>query len=392
MDKEFESIIKAVKNIKLTESEKALMRTNLLDKVSPVQNLTHDNIVKSNTSRIYYYYQNIKKYNFMNNKSKFVPAFIVILIIIITGGTSAFAERAVPGDLLYGIKTSVNEPVAGIFALTKEEKTEWRERLVERRLKEAQKLVARNNFDESKRVILETKIKSQIDEFNTSANELALEKDKSRNSSDLNIRLQASLRAYQDVLKNLSEQSNTNTETKNETDKLVSTLEESKNKEMDGQAKFDLNLGVNEGDSSATSTTPDSASALGKQTAAENLLNLIKLSYQKEKLKLSTNIQTQIDSKLALAETSLQEGKTFMTSSDYANAINRFQLVITDVNSIKLLMLSNVIKGEIEDDMGVDNGGDIEDDNLLENENHQTTPGIESPRSSSDNSDFHVED
>lgn len=242
------------------------------------------------------------------------------------------------------MKTLVNEPVAGIFALTKEEKTEWKERLVERRLGEAQKLVSKGNLSEKTRIGLENQIKNKIDEFNINVNELALQKNESTDSSDLNIRLQASLKAYQNVLENLSGETSVGVDTKQETEKLLATLEVYKNKVKDNHKNLELNVGVD-------------------SNAAENLLNSTKLTYQKEKINLSINIQNQIDAKLALAETTLQEGKVFITSSNYTNATDKFQTTINAVNKVKLLMLSNVMKGDIENEMGTkENSNDIEDD------------------------------
>jgi hypothetical protein len=387
MNNEFELITKTIKNIKLTESEKSIMLTNISENASPSYEENQD-VTNPTTSRLYYYYQNIKSNYFMINKNKFIPAFVIILIVVLTGGTSAFAEKAVPGDLLYGVKVSINEPAAGIFSsFSTEEKTEWKERLVERRLEEAQKLVSKNDFKETTRIELENQIKGQIDEFTINVNELALEKDKSTNSSDLNIRLQASLSAYKNILKKLSEDTDTNSDTKQETKKLLASLGEYKDKVNSDHNNLELNVGINSEDNSrisknkedkdnskletstsvsttaAISVIADSASTLAKQNAAENLLNSTKLSYQKEKINLSANVQSQVDSKLAGAETAFQEGKTLYTSSNYTEATSKFQLTINEVNGAKLLMLSNIIKGDIEDDMGIDDD-DIEDDDI----------------------------
>lgn len=376
MDKEFESTIKKVRNIKLRDSEKSEMRAFLLQSLALAQTKQNQNVIKTKTNRLYYYYQYIKNYYFMINKNKFVPTLIIALIIALTGGTVAFAEKAVPGDLLYGIKTSVTEPVAGIFALTKEEKTEWQERLVERRLEEAQKLASKGNLSETTRVSLETEIKNKIDEFNVNAKELALQKNQDINSSDLNIRLQASLKAYQNVLGNLSNETNIDAGTKQETDKLLSALAEYNDKVKNDHVSLESNVGVNSENGTAESTTPSDNSALGKQNAAVSILNSTKLAYQREKVNLSANIQSQIDNKFALAETALEAGKAFMTTSDYTNATAKFQSAISSTNEAKLLMLSNVIKGDIEDNMGIENdSGDVE-------ENDQPATHIEENKNS----------
>jgi hypothetical protein len=399
MDKEFESIIKKVREIKLKDDERSTMRAFLFKNLTSSKTEQDQNVTKLKTNRLYYYYQFIKNYYFMINKNKFVPTLIIALVIAATGGTAAFAEKAVPGDLLYAIKTSVNEPVAGIFTLTKEEKTEWQERLVERRLEEAQKLASKGDLNETTRISLETEIKSKINEFNINVNELALQKNQDITSSDLNIRLQASLKAYQNVLENLSKKTDIDENTKQETEKLLAALIEYNGKVKDDHKNLESNVGVDSENSVTTSTTPSDNSALGKQNAAANILNSTKLAYQREKVNLSVNIQSQIDTKLALAETALEEGNIAMTSSDFVKATEKFQLVISSANEAKLLMLSNVIKGDIEDDMGIENdSGDIEENEPAEhvdenkNKDNLNLSGTESIKIKSGDSENSEED
>lgn len=381
MDKEIENINNAVKSIKLSHGERSSMRSFLLEKVASAK--TEENVTNSGENRLYYYYKFFKNNYFMINSNKFVPTLVIALIIATSGGASAFAEKAVPGDLLYGVKTFVNEPIAGVFAFTKEEKTEWKERLVERRLDEAQKLVSKGNLSEVNRVNLENQIKTKIDEFNLNVNELALQKNQDINSSDLNIRLQASLAAYQNVLEALSKDPTLAVDTKQETDKLITSLVEYNDKVKNDNKNLELNVGGAQ-DVTTPTTSPDNSSTLEKQTAATNILDSTKLTYQKEKVNLSANIQGQIDSKLALAETTLAEGKVFFTASDFPNATLKFQAVISTVNEAKLLMFSNVIKGDIEDENDLEDSGDIEDNHAEEVDDNENSSDSESIKKNSD--------
>lgn len=102
----------------------------------------------------------------MINKDKLMPIIVIILLFGLIGGTSAFAEKSLPGDLLYWVKININEPAAGVFAFTKEEKTEWQEHLVERRLEEKAKLMQENKLDNNTEVDLEDKIEKHVDKFN----------------------------------------------------------------------------------------------------------------------------------------------------------------------------------------------------------------------------------
>ncbi len=298
----------------------------------------------------------------MLNKNKFILTLAGVLALVLMGGAVAFAEQAVPGDSLYRVKIFVNEPIAGIFALSQEEKTEWVERLVERRLEESRKLAFNGNLDGSARVNLQNQIESKINEFNLSVGQLALKKGELTNASNLNIRLQASLKAYQNVLEKLLADTNIKADTKQETEKLIFTLAGFQNEMNNASKKIEL---VNR-------AVLDLASVLNEQSMAENLLNSIKLSYQKEKINLSLNIQNQINGKLAKAENLLDEGKLFVASADYQIANDKFQLVITLVNEGKLLLLSNVIRREIDDGDDIREDEDVDDyGNFIEDESFE---------------------
>lgn len=64
------------------------------------------------------------------------------MVLALGGGTSFMAERSVPGDALYVVKTSVNEEVRGMLAVGAEADAKWEAELAARRLDEAAKLDA----------------------------------------------------------------------------------------------------------------------------------------------------------------------------------------------------------------------------------------------------------
>lgn len=300
----------------------------------------------------------------MSHYNNTVSTIIIALVLTLIGGTSVLAEKSIPGDSLYSIKIHINEPAAGLFSFSKEDKAEWQERLVERRLDEAQKLISKNDLDEKTRLDLENKIKNQIEKFNNNISELAKEKGESVNSSDLNIRMQSSLIAYKSILENLSIKVNINADTKNETQKLISTISDNSKIEKQAQVNLVQDKTVTSQDNSISNTGNDLTSTTEIQKIALNLLNSAKLMYQKDKINLSVNIQNQINTKFANAENTMNDGDKFITNSDFDSATNRYQLVIDGANEIKLLITSNLIKSNIESQNGMDDEDDIEDDDF----------------------------
>lgn len=71
----------------------------------------------------------------------------ILAIVLVGGGTSFAAEGAVPGDLLYPIKTEVNENVKSAFAVSNESEAQLQAQLAEERLAEAEELAARGELD-----------------------------------------------------------------------------------------------------------------------------------------------------------------------------------------------------------------------------------------------------
>lgn len=80
-----------------------------------------------------------------HSKRKYIPIAIV-LGLLLSGTASYAAEGALPGDLLYPIKVSVNEKVVSALAVSAESKATLEAKFAERRLSEATNLAAENKL------------------------------------------------------------------------------------------------------------------------------------------------------------------------------------------------------------------------------------------------------
>ena len=87
----------------------------------------------------------IKLQNTFFHKRKY--AFGVIAgTLIVSGSISAFAQGALPGDLLYPVKTKVNEKLEVVLAITPEEKAETEAIQATKRLEEVEKLALKGKL------------------------------------------------------------------------------------------------------------------------------------------------------------------------------------------------------------------------------------------------------
>lgn len=153
-------IEEATKETHLTEDEKFAVRKNLLKYMSqnPIQ---EKHAIRSpwfaSSSRF--------------RGKKVLSA--VVLLGVVGGGTLSFAaEAALPGDVLYSVKTGINEPVHRVVLFTPQEKADWDVRLVERRLDEISKLSESNSISpeakariENRLEVYTNRVKNNIDTF-----------------------------------------------------------------------------------------------------------------------------------------------------------------------------------------------------------------------------------
>lgn len=85
--------------------------------------------------------------------------------IIISGSISAFAQAALPGDLLYLIKTNINEKLKVTLALTVEEKAEAEAILATKRLEETEALAIKGRLNPVIIKETSTAFKTHVDNF-----------------------------------------------------------------------------------------------------------------------------------------------------------------------------------------------------------------------------------
>lgn len=154
MKKEFKNFIDNIKNIKLSEKEKAILSSKISEFIS------------FNPIRDKAYIPGNKNYLSIFEVQYFARATALILIIgIVVGGSgvSYAASDALPGEKLYTVKVNINEKIEESLALTTEAKVVVESKQVERRLEETQTLVKENKLSENAKKIVEKKLDEHID-------------------------------------------------------------------------------------------------------------------------------------------------------------------------------------------------------------------------------------
>jgi len=115
-------------------------------------------------------FSNIFSFNSYHSYSLRTAA--VLLVVVVFGtGTSFAAQVALPGDLLYPIKVSVNEEIKSIF-LSGVNETEYEVVRAKERIEEVKKLIAQNKLSPDVQVKIATKLSSHVTKVEKGVEEL----------------------------------------------------------------------------------------------------------------------------------------------------------------------------------------------------------------------------
>ncbi len=196
----------SLRNMHMSEDDKrdVFKRINLvIDKIEVVSSEYHQAPVlspfankffgKGFTSELFVYIK----------QRKFVPSLIAVFVLMVTGGFSALAENALPGDSLYSLKINVNEHVKGMVAITPEAKARLAVESTERRLQEAIVLSSQGKLTDDKKQILKVQLDKNASNVKTNVASLVASNDISI-AKDVSINFEASLKTHELILSTIS--------------------------------------------------------------------------------------------------------------------------------------------------------------------------------------------
>lgn len=337
MNKDFQDILNKVKQIKISSVKKQEMRSDLelFVKNHPVINSDHYRPIPQESLN-----QNIPTFLelstlklLFNNKLKPMIA-TLLLALILGGGTSFAAERALPGDILYPAKVSINEEVRGWLAIGYESQAEWDARRAERRLEEAEKLMSEGKLDAKTEAELETRFESHVASFRENAEDL--EEKQNSKSFEAYSNFEAALQAHEKVLARMEEKE---TEIVSNNKSTGSSRGKTEENNLLSQVRNDLDMTIKsrvntEAKVSAETNVKFKAAAEGKLKATEHKINEVRDFINESKAEV--NVKTEAEAKLKVANEVVVRGKAEMESKAYGKAFASFQEAMRIAQEAKL--------------------------------------------------------
>jgi len=182
MNEEFKKGINNLKKISMTRLEKDLLLERVLQTGSAPTSFW--------VSPVFYSY-----------------SFAVLLLVFVVGGTASLsAEKSVPGDLLYPLKTNINEPLRTAITLDGASKIEWQSEKIERRLTEAEILSNRGEINEKSSAIIEKNIEKNLEDLDKMVEKITEKKPaQPEKTSEVQFKLKVKSDAHETIINKISE-------------------------------------------------------------------------------------------------------------------------------------------------------------------------------------------
>lgn len=323
MGNRWEKLMVSVRDIRLSEEEKARGRAHLHEfmTMTPIRGVESTRTKKQPFFAV------------LNNffiKRKAMPIFGLILAMMLAGtGVTYAAEDAVPGDVLYPVKVHVNENIGNAFAFSEERKAKWEVRLAERRLEEAEKLAAKGEFDPEVRQRLEKRFIYHADRVHERIERLG-ERFGPEMKARLSSRFEASLKAHGRILSRLAETVEV-TEGENETEGFAETVEgkAEEAEEARGQAENEIDTKV---------ARPDKERAVqGRLKAAEKKIAEVTSFIDKKESDIGEDAANAAREVLVGADDLVQQALGFAEEGEYGEAFHLLQKAHRLANHAKVL-------------------------------------------------------
>jgi hypothetical protein len=250
-----------------------------------------------------------------------IAAVLVLGLFISSAGISYAAEGALPGDLLYGIKTHVNEPVAGALAISASAKTAWAMSVAGERIKEAATLAAQGRLSTTTQQDLQTSFQEHAQIATQNIGQQASSSPEA--SAEIAVRFGAQLSEYENVLIQIGMAKNID----------VASLAVAVKTEGDAVAAVRARA-----ESHITSASDQNKAAVRMQIAARTQLDTSAELAHAVSQSLSSSSAQLVSDQLDSARTTISAGEDFTAEHATPDALGAFQSALTATEKLGVFL------------------------------------------------------
>ena len=251
----------------------------------------------------------------------------VVLVVFAGTGVTLAAQQSLPGDLIYPVKTDVNEKVLSWFAVSDQAKAQYDLGLVQLRLQEAETVALQHKLDANTSQKIQALLNTHIQDIQThikkvqGANQLAV-------SVQTNSDLEASLNAHAHVMATIAQQQPGITTTGIQ--KFVLDVEDQNAQVSTSRKQEESNL-----------SHAESKSDAGKQATAafkqiDHRIDQIAIFVDNKKSDISEATYQRALADIAAANNSVEQGDAQLANQDFAGAAIAFQTALRTIQEVKI--------------------------------------------------------
>ena len=250
-----------------------------------------------------------------------LTATLVLVLFAASGGISYAAENALPGDILYPIKTQINEPVQGALALSASAKAEWATSVAGERVKEAATLAATGRLNPATQQELQADFEAHAQQATEAIGIQASSTPDEGVASA--VRFEAQLSEYQNVLAQVGAAKDVDVAS------LVSSVQSEGERIATVRARAESDIG--------SASTENSASSRMQEAAKQQLGDSSELAHAAEG-SLSTSSADLVAVQLESASSSISAGEDFAAQKAIPAALGAFQNALATTEKLGVFL------------------------------------------------------
>ncbi len=246
----------------------------------------------------------------------------ILIALILGGGVSVAAQDALPGEILYPIKVTVNENIRIATTFSAEAKAEFAVERAVRRLEEAEQLYGSGEVNADIQTEIEVRFKNHADDAARRIGRLKSEGELSV-AATVQSNFETSLRAHEQALAQINAQASTQGKLVTFVNVVHDHVMTAASGRLDAEAKLAVSADVE-------------IEAKGKLTVAENKLHETERYIETKGVEIHAEARAQAMGKLNAAEAAIVQGRAKLEAGAYSEAFVLFQSALRLSQEAKL--------------------------------------------------------